>query len=117
MGVNAAMLIDPNPYESSREPAPTLAERSATSLGIAQILDRTPVWCLGITAGPIRGSDTGNVSRDYYHAVFDDSTLNAVQVGAGLGVTQGFAAGIAIGCVVLLAVAISRRCSSRLERV
>jgi hypothetical protein len=55
------------------------------------------------------GGLIGTFAPDYYHAVFDDSTLNPVQVGTGLGLTQGLGTGLVVGCVVVVAVAISRR--------
>jgi len=71
------------------------------------IVAATAAGCGAI--GGALGCSIGFLLPDYYHAVFDNSSLNTVQVGIGLGVTQGLAAGLALGMVVVLAVAISMR--------
>jgi hypothetical protein len=68
----------------------------------------------GRERGRVRRRRLGDrlVSRDacpgYYRTVFrygDSPDFNAVEVGVGLGLTQGLMAGVAVGCVVVLAVA------------
>ena len=53
------------------------------------------------------GGLLGVLLPDYYRTVFRFSAPNSEvwKIGAGLGLTQGLVAGIAIGCVVLLSTA------------
>ncbi|MEZ6058130.1 MAG: hypothetical protein R3C01_15635 [Planctomycetaceae bacterium] len=54
--------------------------------------------------GSVMGAMIGVVAPDYYRSVFrggESSDFNPLQVGVGLGVTQGAASGIAISIVVL----------------
>ena len=39
----------------------------------------------------------------YYRAAYDADKSDIWQIGVGLGLTQGFIAGIVVGCVVVLA--------------
>src|SRR5262249_36996738 len=59
------------------------------------------------TIGALIGLLLGVFAPGYYRAVFrygDSAEFNAVQVGIGLGLSQGLIAGLTIGCVVVLAV-------------
>lgn len=99
-----------NPYEPSHTASPIHPAATAPANGSVRGL--LIVLCSGAAGallGLIVGGLIGTFAPDYYHAVFGDPDLNAVQVGTGLGVTQGFGIGLAVGCVVLLASAISRR--------
>ena len=61
--------------------------------------------CAAVGAGI--GLALGTFAPGYYRTVFrygDSPEFNAVQVGVGLGLSQGVAAGLAVGCVVVLAV-------------
>lgn len=54
------------------------------------------------------GTLLGAVSPDYYRTVFHvppERQLNATEIGFGLGVTQGLAAGLLIGLVIVVTVA------------
>ena len=67
--------------------------------------------CFGL-AGGLLGLTLGIGAPGYYRGVFraaDDPGFNPVQVGLGLGISQGLICGAAIGSVVVLAVALSRR--------
>jgi hypothetical protein len=60
--------------------------------------------------GGLLGLALALATPSYYRVVFcieDDPSFNPVQVGLGLGITQGAVAGLVIGCVVVLAVALS----------
>jgi hypothetical protein len=99
-----------NPYESSQVARPQAGFAYTTGIGIGRgflivVLSGMAGAFLGLLAGGVIGS----LAPDYYRAVFNSDSLNPVQVGCGLGATQGFGVGLAVGCVVLLAVAISRR--------
>jgi len=99
-----------NPYEASRLPSAPSSGQPVERLGLKRCFTIVLVSAgLGALGGLFVGMLLGLVVPDYYHAVFGNPRLNAVQVGAGLGFTQGLGAGIAVGCVVVLAVAISRR--------
>ena len=107
-----------NPYE----PSGTIssAPHEATAPAISLLRGFLIVLCAGAAGallGLILGGLMGTFVPDYYHAVFGNPELNAVQVGTGLGLTQGFGVGVAVGCVVLLAVAIShrRKCSPSVQ--
>ena len=63
----------------------------------------------GATLGGVLGALIGGFLPDYYHAVFRNPGLNAIEVGAGLGLTQGLGAGLVIGAIIVLATAISTR--------
>jgi hypothetical protein len=45
----------------------------------------------------------------YYRAVFDDPRIDALQVGTGLGLTQGLGAGVVIGILIVAIVGWSHR--------
>lgn len=67
--------------------------------------------CFG-AAGGLLGFTLGVVAPAYYRGVFragDDPGFEPVQVGLGLGVTQGLICGVFIGSVVVLAAALSTR--------
>jgi len=60
--------------------------------------------CVGAIAGYV----LGRVAPDYYRTVFripPDIPLDPAQAGLGLGVTQGCAAGLIVGLVIVVAVA------------
>lgn len=62
-------------------------------------------------AGGLLGFALGTGAPGYYRTVFragDDPAFNPVQVGLGLGVTQGLIGGLVIGSVAVLAEALSR---------
>ncbi|MDX1944750.1 MAG: hypothetical protein SFU86_05025 [Pirellulaceae bacterium] len=99
-----------NPYEASQvAQSPTFLSAApgmsagrgiaivAATMGACAAFGALVGWCLGVFA------------PDYYHAVFDNPTLNTAQVGIGLGLTQGLGTGLVVGCVALLGMAISSR--------
>ena len=43
----------------------------------------------------------GVVAPGYYHTMFPESRSSPVEVGLGLGVTQGFGLGVFIGLIIL----------------
>ena len=54
------------------------------------------------------GLTLGTFSPGYYRTVFrygNSDNFNPVEVGVGLGLSQGVIAGLVVGCVVVLAVA------------
>lgn len=62
--------------------------------------------------GGVLGLLIGGLAPDYYRAVFgqfDNPNFSPIQVGFGLGITQGLAGGCVLGVIVLLAVAIAGR--------
>jgi hypothetical protein len=63
--------------------------------------------CASGIIGALIGLLLGTFAPGYYRTVFrygDSPDFSAVQVGAGLGLSQGLIAGLIIGCVVVLAV-------------
>jgi hypothetical protein len=63
---------------------------------------------VGALAGVGVGYSLGAVAPAYYRGVFPNGNspeFDPVQVGIGLGLTQGAVAGLVVGCVVVLAVA------------
>ena len=61
-------------------------------------------------AGGLIGYALGRVAPAYYRGVFrrgEAPDFDPVQVGLGLGMTQGLIAGLLVGSVVVLAVALS----------
>jgi hypothetical protein len=63
---------------------------------------------LGALIGCGIGYTLGVVTPAYYRGVFSTGNspgFDPVQVGSGLGFTQGLVAGLLVGCVVVLAVA------------
>lgn len=63
-------------------------------------------------AGGLLGLVLGAGAPDYYRGVFergDSPGFRPVQVGLGLGITQGLACGLLIGSAIVLAAAASRR--------
>jgi len=68
------------------------------------IASGTAFACFGAVAGYVLGS----VAPDYYRTVFRISpevTVDPRQAGLGLGVTQGAAAGVIVGLVIVVVVA------------
>jgi len=68
--------------------------------------------------GTVIGVGLGTLCPDYYRTVFrggDSPNFNPIQVGIGLGITQGVAAGAVIGIVILgvLVWAEARKASSK----
>lgn len=99
-----------NPYEPSGTAAYIPQGVSGPAVGVMRgFLIVLCSGAVGALLGLILGGLLGSVAPDYYRAVFGNPNLNPLQVGAGLGLTQGLGTGIVVGCVVLLAVAISRR--------
>jgi hypothetical protein len=69
-------------------------------------------------AGGLIGYALGRFAPAYYRGVYgivEPSTFNPVQVGLGLGISQGLIAGVLVGAVVVLAVGFSRRQSKQPE--
>jgi hypothetical protein len=65
--------------------------------------------CFAVAGGGI-GDALARIVPDYYHVVFhgvEDLDFDPVQFGLGPGITQGLAAGLVVGSIVVLAVAIS----------
>src|SRR5579875_3393148 len=63
-------------------------------------------------AGGLAGYALGVLTPAYFRGVFsggDDPRFDPVQVGLGLGTTQGLLCGVAVGSVAVLAVALSGR--------
>lgn len=63
----------------------------------------------GMVVGALFGLFIGTFFPDYYRAVFGNTQVSPLQVGVALGLTQGGGIGLAVGCVVMLGVAISIR--------
>jgi hypothetical protein len=62
-------------------------------------------------AGGLLGFTLGAYAPAYYRAVFfggDEPGFNPVQAGLGLGTSQGAICGVVVGCVAVLAAALSR---------
>jgi len=102
-------MDSPNPYLApaaltprTSEPPPGLSHSRAFT-----IIAATAGGCAVL--GALLGYLIGVLLPDYYHAVFDDTSLNTLQVGVGLGLTQGLGAGLAVGVLVVLAISISAR--------
>lgn len=58
--------------------------------------------------GGLAGAALGWAAPDYYRIVFGmrpDVQFNAVQLGMGLGITQGFGAGLIVGLAIVFIVA------------
>jgi len=74
--------------------------------------------CFGI-AGGLLGFTLGFGAPAYYRGVFraTEPGFNPVQVGLGLGITQGLICGMFIGSVVVVAVALSKRPRQEVEPV
>jgi hypothetical protein len=103
-------MSDINPYDAPRTVSPSSIGPGQPTLGIARgFVIALASGAVGSLLGLLAGIVVGTLAPDYYHAVFNNDGLNTVQVGAGLGLTQGFGIGIAVGCVVILAGAIARR--------
>jgi hypothetical protein len=99
-----------NPYKSSQVARPQAGPAYTPGIGLGQgFLIVVLSGMVGAFLGLLAGGMLGSLAPDYYRAVFQSDSLNPLQVGCGLGATQGFGVGLAVGCVVLLAVAISRR--------
>ncbi|MEX2174771.1 MAG: hypothetical protein WD872_10445 [Pirellulaceae bacterium] len=99
-----------NPYEPSQAMSYVPAQPAAHALGMLRgFLIVLIAGAGGALLGLIAGGLTGTYLPDYYRAVFDKPELDPVQIATGLGLTQGFGIGLAVGCIVLLAVALSRR--------
>ncbi len=62
------------------------------------------IGCLigGAGLGMATGYGIGIVAPGYYHTVFGDPNLDAVQVGLGLGITQGLGAGFVLAAILIL---------------
>lgn len=63
---------------------------------------------IGALAGVGLGYSLGVLAPAYYRGVFQNGQspeFDPVQVGIGLGLTQGAIAGLVVGCVIVLAVA------------
>ncbi len=104
------MMNDINPYDAPRTISSVTDGSVRTPLGIGRgFAIALGSGVAGSLLGLLAGILIGTLAPDYYHAVFNNERLNTVQVGAGLGLTQGFGVGLAVGCVVVLAAAISRR--------
>ncbi len=65
--------------------------------------------CLGFSGlGALAGYVLAVMAPDYYRTVFDvppNAVFNPVQVGLGLGLTQGATAGLLVGVVIVITVA------------
>lgn len=58
--------------------------------------------------GAVAGYMLGSVAPDYYRTVFripSDASIDMAQAGLGLGLTQGFGAGLIVGLVIVVTVA------------
>lgn len=93
-----------NPYQSPQQAADQLNRALGGGMlyrGLVLIVLATLLFGLG---GALVGLGLGALAPDYYRAVFDLPPDRSVwQIGLGLGFTQGLLAGLAVGCVVLLA--------------
>lgn len=67
------------------------------SLGLA-------LGCLvgGAGLGALVGYGIGAGAPGYYHTVFGDPNLDPVQVGVGLGTTQGLGAGFVLAAIFII---------------
>ena len=102
-------MNDANPYAAPRSDTPIVAGH-APSFSLARgFVTVLLSGALGSLFGLIAGAVLGSLAPDYYRAVFGNPGLNPIQVGTGLGVTQGFGIGIVVGAVVVLAAAIANR--------
>ena len=64
------------------------------------------------TAGGLLGFILGSFAPDYYRGVFnavDKAEFYPIQVGVGLGLSQGLIGGLIIECVVIMVVAVSKQ--------
>jgi hypothetical protein len=103
-------MSDANPFKSPSAADDPTIEAVPSSLTVAAGFFIVFVsGATGALLGVLAGISIGAFAPAYYHAVFNDPTLNSVQVGAGLGFTQGLTGGIGIACVVLLSAAIWNR--------
>ena len=67
---------------------------------------------VGCAFGGVLGMFIGGLAPDYYRAVFgqfDNPDFSPIQVGFGLGLTQGLGGGCVLGVIILFAVAIAGR--------
>ena len=103
-----------NPYTPSEHPADVkpageirggITARQATGIIVKSGLG----FALG---GALLGCLLGVLVPGYYRAVFgsaNDPTFSPLQVGFGLGLTQGLGTGLVLGAVIVVAIAISHR--------
>jgi hypothetical protein len=68
---------------------------------ILMVVLSTAIFTLGFMAG---GFFIGKIAPDYYSAMFHfrDATIDPVQLGVGLGLTQGAYVGIVVGVLAVL---------------
>ena len=103
-----------NPYRSPTQLNDTeRAVPPASGLRVGEAFAIITLTSVALAAGgTLVGCLLGVLVPEYYRTVFDqrgDPTFSPIQVGVGLGFTQGLVAGIVIGCVVVLAVSVSSR--------
>ena len=92
-------MEDPNPYRSPSQAEDRERAASVTpGLGIGEAFAIIALTTVALTAGgTLIGCLLGALVPDYYRTVFDlrdDPTFSPVQVGIGLGFTQGRVAGL-----------------------
>jgi ABC-type antimicrobial peptide transport system permease subunit len=99
-----------NPYAASNTEIAHVAQAAPAGLKPWRAL-KIFLGCGGGGAflGGLLGALIGGLLPDYYHAVFRNPGLSALEVGIGLGLTQGLGAGLVVGAIIVLATAISIR--------
>ena len=96
-----------NPYQSPHQTGyiPSFPPLMTWRKGIAIVAGTTAaIGLLGLTIGFL----IGRFAPGYYRAVFprvDDARFDPVALGVGLGLTQGTAAGVALGLTIVVVIA------------
>lgn len=118
MTENLEPFTDDSPYASPRmlhddELGPARRELLPASMLLRGLLTIAGSGAVFGVLGLVIGLGIGAFLPDYYHAVFNSSSLNTVHVGIGLGATQGLATGLGIGCLVVIVTAWRQRGAER----
>jgi len=106
-----------NPYAAPESDAAKVA--SVSGLLMRSVLTIIGLMVLLGIAGGLLGMLMGFAIPEYYRTMFplaaERSSFSPVQVGLGLGATQGAGVGLLIGCVSVLAVSFLRTRGIRLS--
>jgi len=105
------VMDEANPYSTPRTQISEESRRPSRAMSVASGFRIVITSGIGFGAGGMLiGYILGRAAPSYYRAVFgarNDPGFDPVQVGIGLGLTQGSVCGILVGAAVVLASAIS----------